>query len=181
MSHLPSNKSRHHQPIEQKASQDQRENGAVTTLERSGSKIQSAFVEAITYRKPSNESFKMDAKSQSYALEPSDLLRQDSHSSKLRQKTALELTWEKKVVQSVKYSIKVNVWRCFSSKGFDHIVCFKQNLDAELMCDISKRGLFPTAQKQFDHNSTLWKLQSEKHASKLAPVWKRNNGVHEIH
>ena len=67
-------KTRHHEPIEQKTSEDQRENGA-TRLERSGSKIQSTFVEAITHRKPSNESFQMGARSQSYGLEPSDLFR----------------------------------------------------------------------------------------------------------
>ena len=50
-------------------------------------------------------------------------------------------------------------------------VCFKENLNAELMCDIYKRGLLPTARKQFGHDSMLWKLQEDndpKHRSKLA-------------
>ena len=47
------------------------------------------------------------------------------------------------------HPIKVNVWGCFSSKGCGHIVCSKQNLNAELMCDIPKRSLLPTARKQF--------------------------------
>ena len=64
-------------------------------------------------------------------------------------------------MRTVKHSIKVNVWRCLSSKGFDCIVCFKQNLNAELMCDISKCSLLPTARKQLSHDSTLWKLQEE--------------------
>ena len=49
------------------------------------------------------------------------------------------------------------------------------------MCDIYKRGLLPTARKQFGHDSTLWKLQEDNapnHTSKLATSWKRNNGVH---
>ena len=71
-------------------SEDQRENGE-TTVERSGSKIQSAFVEYITHRKSSNESFQMGASSQGYGLESTDLLRRDNHSSKCRQKIALEL------------------------------------------------------------------------------------------
>ena len=50
-----------------------RENCA-TTLEQSGSKIQTIFVEGITHRKPSNESFKMGTRSQNYGLESSDLL-----------------------------------------------------------------------------------------------------------
>ena len=52
------------------------------------------------------------------------------------------------------------------------------------MCDIYKRGLLPTARKQFGHDSMLWKLQEDndpKHRSKLAVNWKRNNGVHEIY
>ena len=66
-------KPRHHEPIEKKTNQDQRENGA-TTLERSESKVQLAFVKGITHRKASNESFKTGARSQRYGLEQSDLL-----------------------------------------------------------------------------------------------------------
>ena len=52
------------------------------------------------------------------------------------------------------------------------------------MCDICKRGLLPTAYKQFDLDSTLWKLQEandSKHTWQLAVNWKRNKGVDEIH
>ena len=87
-------------------------------------------------------------------------------------------------MRTVKHPIEVNVWGCFSSKGFGRIVCFKENPNAELMCDIYKCGLLPTAQKQFGHDSMLWKLQEDndlKHRSKLAVNWKRNNGVHEIY
>ena len=90
----------------------------------------------------------------------------------------------KKAVRTVKHPIKANVWGCFSSKGLGHIVSFKQNLNAELMCDISKRDFLPTARKQFGYDSTLWKLQQDndpKHTWKLAVNWKRNDGVHEIH
>ena len=81
------------------------------------------------------------------------------------------------------HPIKVNVWGCFSSRGLGRMVCFKQNLNAELTCDISKRGLLSAAQKQFDYDSSLWRLQednSPKHTWKLAVSWKRNNGVDEI-
>ena len=94
------------------------------------------------------------------------------------------LPGKKKVVQTVKHPVKVNVWGCFSSKGFDRIVYFKEKLNAELMCDIYKRGLLPKARKQFGHDSMLWKLQENndsKHRSKLPVNWKRNNGVHEIY
>ena len=52
------------------------------------------------------------------------------------------------------------------------------------MCDICKRGLLPTARKQFGHNSMLWKLKENnesKYTSKLAVSWNRNNEVDEIH
>ena len=52
------------------------------------------------------------------------------------------------------------------------------------MCDISKRGLLPTARKQFGHDLTFWKLQEDKepkHTSKLAVNWKKSNGVDVVH
>ena len=58
----------------------------------SWSKIQQTFVEGINHRKLPNEWFKMGAKSQSYQLESSALLRRDNHSSKLHQRIGLELT-----------------------------------------------------------------------------------------
>jgi transposase len=93
------------------------------------------------------------------------------------------LPGKKKVVRTVKHPIKVNVWGCFSSQGFGRIVCFKENLNAELMCNIYKYGLLPTAKKQFGHDSTLWKLQEDndpKHTSKLAVNWRVNNGIEKI-
>ena len=54
---------------------------------------------------------------------------------------------KKKIVRTVKHLVKVNVWGCFSSKGFSQVVCFKGNLTVELMCDIYKRGLLPTARE----------------------------------
>ena len=123
----------------------------------------------------------MGTRLQSYGLKPSDLHRRDNRSSELCQRNGLELTW---IVRTVKHPVKVNVWGCFSSKRFGRVVCFKESLNAELMCDIYKRGLLPTARKQFGYDSILWKLQEDndlKHRSKLAVNWKRNNGVHEIY
>jgi transposase len=89
----------------------------------------------------------------------------------------------KKVVRTVKHPTKVNVWGCFSSRGFGRIICFKENLDAKLMCDIYKRALLPTARDQFGPESTSWKLQEDndpKHTSKLAKKWRAENGVQKI-
>ena len=126
----------------------------------------------------------MSTRLQRYGLEPSELHRRDNRSSELCQRNGLELTWKKKVVRTVKHLVKVNIWGCFSSKGFGRVVCFKESLNAELMCDIYKRGFLPTGWKQFGHDSMLWKLQEHndsKHRSKLAVNWKRNNRVHEIY
>ena len=65
-------------------------------VRRRGSKIQWVFVEGVTHRKPSNDSFKMGTRSQAHRLEPSDLLRRDNHSSKLRQGIAWEFIWQRK-------------------------------------------------------------------------------------
>ena len=74
-----------------------------------------------------------------------------SDETTVRLNTIKGLEWKlprkKKIVRTVKHLTKVNVWDCFSSQGFGRIVCFKQNLNAKLMCDIYKRGLVPAAQK----------------------------------
>jgi hypothetical protein len=93
------------------------------------------------------------------------------------------LPGKKKVVRTVKHHVKVNVWGCFSSHGFGRVVCFPQNLNAQFMCAIYKRGLLPTARKQFGLESTSWKLQKDndpKHTSTLARQWRENKGVQKI-
>ena len=83
---------------------------------------------------------------------------------------------KKKVVRTVKHPIEVNVWGCFSSKGFGLIICFRQNLDAKFMCRIYKYGLLPTAREHFGHDPMPWKLQEDndlKHRSNLATSWKK--------
>ena len=86
----------------------------------------------------------MGTRLQSYGLEPSDLHRRETVRLNCVKGMVWNLPEKKKVVRTVKHPVKVNVWGCFSSKGFDRIVCFKENLNAELMCDIYKRGLLPT-------------------------------------
>ena len=93
------------------------------------------------------------------------------------------LPGKKKMVRTVKHPIKVNIWGCFSSRGFGRVVCFRQNLDSKFPCDIYKRGLLPTAQKQFGPESTFWKLQEDndpKHTSKLDTRWREKKEVKKI-
>ena len=72
---------------------------------------------------------------------------------------------------------------CFSSQGFDRIVGFKQNFNAELMCDIYKRGLLPTARKQFDLGSTIWELREDNDAKymwQVALKWKASRRIQKL-
>ena len=72
---------------------------------------------------------------------------------------------------------------CFSSKGFDHIKCFKEELNAKLVCEIYKCDLSPTAWNQFGSKSNPWKLQEVsdlKHISNLVTEWGADNGVQKI-
>jgi transposase len=110
-----------------------------------------------------------------------------SDETTIRMNSVKGLVWnlpgKKKIVRTVKHPIKVNVWGCFSARGFGRVVCFNENLNANLMCDIYKYGLLSTARKQFGHDSTLWKLQEDndpKHTSKLATNWRMNNNVQKI-
>ena len=110
-----------------------------------------------------------------------------SDETTIRLNTVKRLVWnlpgKKKILRIVKHSTKMNVWGYFSSQGFGRIVYFKQKSNAELMCDIYKRGLVPTARKHFGFDSTIWKLQEDndpKHTSKRALNWKANHRIQKI-
>ena len=78
---------------------------------------------------------------------------------------------------TVKYSTKLNARGCFSSHDFGRIIFFKWNLNAELMCDIYKRGTVP---KQFGFDSTSWELQEDNDAKRTWKVelnWKTRHGI----
>jgi transposase len=93
------------------------------------------------------------------------------------------LPGRRKVVRTVKYPIKVNVWGCFSSNGFGRVYCFRENLKADLLCTIYKRCLLPTARDHFGPNSADWKLVEDndpKHMSQLANEWRSKHGVRRL-
>jgi transposase len=87
------------------------------------------------------------------------------------------------VMRSVKHPVKVQVWGCISAHGFGKIVCFKRNLNANLLCKIYKNGLLPSAKLWFGSNSKDWLLQEDndpKHRSKSAEQWREEHGVHRL-
>ena len=93
------------------------------------------------------------------------------------------LSRKRKVVWTVKNLIKVNVWDCFSSSGFGHIYCFRENLSDDLLCKIYKYCLLPTARNQFRRKSnkrTPQKNNDPKHMSKLVNECRLKHGVHRI-
>ena len=110
-----------------------------------------------------------------------------SDETTIRQNTVKRLVWnlagEKKIIRTVKHSTKANVWDCFSSQGFTRVVCFQQNFNAKLVCDICKRSLLPTARKQFGLDSTIWELQEDNdtnHKWKSALNWKANHRIDKL-
>ena len=72
------------------------------------------------------------------------------------------------------------MWGCFSASDFGKLVCFQQNLNAEFMVTVYKRGLLPSVEYLFGDNSEGWILQEDndlKHRSKLVNHWKEKNDI----
>jgi hypothetical protein len=84
---------------------------------------------------------------------------------------------------TVKHSVKVHVYGCFSERGFGNIYCFTENLNSELLCTIYKKTLLPSARNFFGENNHSWKLQEDndpKHMSEKAQKWREENQVKRI-
>ena len=84
---------------------------------------------------------------------------------------------------TVKHSIKVHVYGCFSEEGFGNIYCFTENLNAELLCTIYKIALLPSAKNFFGQDDHSWLLQEDndpKHTSEKAERWRDEHHVNRI-
>ncbi|HWY33658.1 MAG TPA: transposase [Nitrosopumilaceae archaeon] len=84
---------------------------------------------------------------------------------------------------TVKHSLKVHVYGCFSEKGFGNICCFTNNLNADLLYTIYKTTLLPSAGIFFGKHNHSWILQEDndpKHTSKKAQKWRTDNQVKRI-
>ena len=84
---------------------------------------------------------------------------------------------------TVKHSAKVNIWGCFSEKGFGQIYCFRNNLNTDQLCYIYKHTLLPSATTFFGKDNDKWILQEDndpKHLSGKAQKWKIDNQINRL-
>lgn len=107
--------------------------------------------------------------------------------STVRLKPVRIRVWRKKgqykVVRTMKESAKVNVWGCFSEKGFGRLFWFSQNLKKELMCEIYKDWLLPSASDMFGEGDDSWVLQEDndpKHNAIMSQRWKEDHNVKRL-
>ena len=85
-----------------------------------------------------------------------------------------------KIGVKLKHPPKVHVWGCFSIYGFGELVLFEENLNADLMKFIYKKGLLGTIKKQFGGDPGSIKLLEDndpKHKSKTCVDWKKENNI----
>ncbi|CAF2863177.1 unnamed protein product [Rotaria sp. Silwood2] len=87
---------------------------------------------------------------------------------------------ERKVVRTVKYPLKINIWGCLSASGFGKIVCFQHNLNSKLLCnEIYRNALLPTARVHFGrlHDWVLVEDSDPKHKSNISTAWKQDHHI----
>ena len=74
----------------------------------------------------------------------------------------------------MKFSLKVNVWGCFSEQGFGSIFCFARDVNSEFLCNhIYRNALLPSARHHFTRSP--WFLLEDndpKHHSNYTLAWK---------
>ncbi|CAF1354373.1 unnamed protein product, partial [Rotaria sordida] len=87
---------------------------------------------------------------------------------------------ERKVILTVKYPLKVNIWGCLPVKGFGRVVCFHHNLNSSFLCSkIYKNALLPTARTHFGRGRD-WVLVEDndpKHRSRTSIEWEKKHHV----
>ena len=110
-------------------------------LERSWNQIQSTFIKTIALTEVHRKNC-LKWTQDNRATNWEQVIFSDETTIRLNavKRLVWNLSGKKKIGRTVKHSIKENVWGCFSSQSFARIVCFKQNFNAESMCDIDKRG-----------------------------------------
>ena len=96
----------------------------------------------------------------------------------IRLHTSRKFSWqrpdERRIAGTVKFSLKVNVWGCFSEQGFGRICCFTRDLNSEFLCNhIYRNVLLPSARHHFaDSPWFLLEDNDSKHRSNYTSAWK---------
>ena len=72
-----------------------------------------------------------------------------SDETMIRLHTSRKFSWqrsgERRIARMVKFSLKVNVWGCFSQQGSGSIFCFTRDLNSEFPCNhIYRNALLPS-------------------------------------
>ena len=75
----------------------------------------------------------------------------------IRLHTSRKSSWqrhgERRIAPTMKFSLKVNVWGCFSEQGFGRICCFTHGLNSEFFCNrIYRHAFLPSARHHFAHS-----------------------------
>ena len=74
-------------------------------------------------------------------------------------KFAWSTTQERLIQRTVKHPIKIHVWGCSSERGFGCLELFTENLNAEKMLKIYRRGLLRSVEKIFKRKNENRVLQ----------------------
>ena len=77
-----------------------------------------------------------------------------SDETMIRLHTSRKFSWqrpgERRIARTMKFSLKVNVWSCFSEQGFGRTCCFTRDLNSEFLCShIYRNVLLPSARHRF--------------------------------
>ena len=102
----------------------------------------------------------------------------ESDETMIRLHRSRKFSWqrpvERRIVRTVKFSLKVNVWGCFSEQGFGSIFCFTRDLNGEFLCNhIYRNALLLSARHHFARSPWFLLEDNEpKHRSNYTSAWK---------
>lgn len=88
-------------------------------------------------------------------------------------------TWTSVCAQDSQAPIKIHIWGCVSSSGFEECYIFKESLNADKLLKIYDSALLPSITKLFGKNGecVLQEDNDPKHTSKKAAVWRAKNNI----
>ena len=79
----------------------------------------------------------------------------------IRLHTSRKFSWqrpdERRIARTVKFSLKVNVWGCFSKQGFGSIYYFSRDMNSEFLCNLIYRNVLLSSAR-YDFARSPWFL-----------------------